>query len=75
MTSFKYLGAIVSGEGSKPKVFLRNEQATAALWPCSKTETKVVWSYLKVFWLSKDDSAGHRKKKERETEEELGRQY
>ena len=24
-----------------------------------ETETKVVWPYLEVFWLSKDDSAGH----------------
>ena len=30
-----------------------------------KTETKVVWPHLKVFWLSKDNSSGHsaRKKK------------
>ena len=24
-----------------------------------ETETKLVWPYLVVFWLSKDDSAGH----------------
>ena len=33
----------------------------------------MAWSHLKVFWLSKDGSIGHseRKKKKRETEEEL----
>ena len=31
VTSFKYLGVIVSDEGSKPEVLSRIEQATAAL--------------------------------------------
>ena len=31
VTSFKYLGAIVSDEGSKPEVHSRIEQVTAAL--------------------------------------------
>ena len=31
VTSFKYLGAVVSDDGSKPEVLLRTEQATAAL--------------------------------------------
>ena len=32
-----------------------------------ETELKLVWPCLKVFWLSKDNSAGHsgRKKKEK----------
>ena len=38
---------------------------------------KMVWPYLKVFWFSKDNPTGHseRKKKKRQTEEEVGRQY
>ena len=28
-----------------------------------ETETKVVWPYVKVFWLSKDDPAGHSARK------------
>ena len=31
VTSFKYLGAVVSDDGSKPEVLSRIEQATAAL--------------------------------------------
>ena len=39
--------------------------------------TKMVWPCLKVFWFSKDNPTGHseRKKKKRQTEEEVGRQY
>ena len=159
VTSFKYLGAVVSDDGSKPEVLPRIAQATAAL-----TKLKPIWrdnnislgskvklmrslvisiflyaceswtltaelekrtqafemrcyrrllniSYkdhvtneevrrkiqaaigeydelltlvkkwklrcLKVFWFSKDNPAGHseRKKKKRQTEEEVGRQY
>ena len=41
------------------------------------TEAKVVWPCFKVFWFSKDNPKGHseRKKKKRQTEEEVGRQY
>ena len=37
----------------------------------------MVWPCLKVFWFSKDNPSGHseRKKKKRQTEEEVGRQY
>ena len=40
-------------------------------------KAKMVWPCLKVFWLSKGNPTGHseRKKKKRQTEEELGRQY
>ena len=38
VTSFKYLGAIVSGEGSKLEVLSRIAQATAAL-----TKLKPIW--------------------------------
>ena len=37
----------------------------------------MIWPCLKVFWFSKDNPTGHseRKKKKRQTEEEVGRQY
>ena len=37
----------------------------------------IIWPCLKVFWFSKDNPTGHseRKKKKRQTEEEVGRQY
>ena len=37
----------------------------------------MVWPCLKVLWFSKDNPTGHseRKKKKRQTEEEVGRQY
>ena len=38
VTSFKYLGAVVSGDGSKPEVLSRIAQATAAL-----TKLKPFW--------------------------------
>ena len=38
VTSFKYLGAVVSDDGSKPKVLSRTAQATAAL-----TKLKPIW--------------------------------
>ena len=40
-------------------------------------KAKMVWPCLKVFWFSKDNPTGHseRKKKKRQTEEEVGRQY
>ena len=38
VTSFKYLGALVSDDGSKPEVLSRIAQATAAL-----TKLKPIW--------------------------------
>ena len=38
VTSFNYLGAVVSDDGSKPEVLSRIEQATAAL-----TKLKPIW--------------------------------
>ena len=40
-------------------------------------KAKMVWPCLKVFWFSKDNPTGHsdRKKKKRQTEEEVGRRY
>ena len=45
--------------------------------PGQKAEAKMVWPCFKVFWSSKDNPTGHseRKKKRRQTEEEVGRQY
>ena len=45
--------------------------------PGQEAGVKMVWSCFKVFWSSKDNPTGHseRKKKKRQTEEEVGRQY
>ena len=45
--------------------------------PGQEAKAKLVWPCLKVFWFSKDNPTGHsdRKKKKRQTEEEVGRQY
>ena len=42
-----------------------------------ETKAKMVWPCLTVFRFSKDNPTGHseRKKKKRQTEEEVGRQY
>ena len=45
---FKYLGAIVSDEGSKPEVLSRIVQATAAL-----TKLKIIWRTKKISVASK----------------------
>ena len=44
---------------------------------CALYGAKMVWPCLKVFWFSKDNPTGHseRKKKKRQTEEEVGGQY
>ena len=153
--NFKYLGAIISNEGSKPEILSRIAKTTAALsrlkiiwrdknislaskvklmrtlilsaflyacesWtltaeierriqalaigdsehflqrPCYKrggsqknpecnwsawwspnhgkeTETQMVWPHLKILWHGEDNSAGDSERKERKTEEEMGR--
>ena len=40
-----------------------------------KTESQMVWPHLKIFWHGEDNSArdSERSKKERKTEEEMGR--
>ena len=45
--------------------------------PGQETKAKMFWPCLKVFWFSKDNPTGHseRKQKQRQTEEEVGRQY
>ena len=46
--SFKYLGAIVSDEGSKPEILSRKAQTTAAL-----TKLKVIWNNKNIAISSK----------------------
>ena len=48
VTSFKYRGAVVSDDGSKPEVLSRIEQAIAAL-----TKLKPIWRDNDVFLGSK----------------------
>ena len=48
VTSFKYLEAVVSDDGSKPEVLSRIEQATAAL-----TKLKPIWRDSNIFLGSK----------------------
>ena len=40
MENFKYLGAIISNEGSKPEILSRTAQTTAAL-----SRLKIIWRY------------------------------
>ena len=51
VTSFKYLGAVVSDDGSKPEVFSRIAQATAAL-----TKLKPVWRDNNIYLRSKGEA-------------------
>ena len=48
VTSFKYLGVVISDDGAKPEVFLRIPQATAAL-----TKLKPIWRYINISLVSK----------------------
>ena len=48
VTSFKYLGAVVSDDGSKPEVLSRIAQATAAL-----TKLKPIWRDNNISFGSK----------------------
>ena len=41
ITSFKYLGAVVSDDGSKPEILSRTEQATAALKKLKQTDNNI----------------------------------
>ena len=49
VTSFKYLGAVVSDDGSKPEVLSRIAQATAAL-----TKLKPIWRDNTVILLGQN---------------------
>ena len=56
VTSFKYLGAVVSDDGSKPEIFSRITQATAAF-----TKLKPIWRDNNVFLIKGETDAlpGH----------------
>ena len=51
VTSFKYLGAVVSDDGSKPEVLSRIAQTTAAL-----TKLKPIWRDNNISLGSKDEA-------------------
>ena len=48
VTSFKYLGPVITDEGSKPEILSRISQTTAAL-----TRPKPVWIDKSIFLSSK----------------------
>ena len=48
VTSFKYLGSVITDEGSKPKILSRIAQTTAAL-----TRLKTVWNCWSISLSSK----------------------
>ena len=48
ITSFKYLGSVITDEGSKPEILSRIEQTTAAL-----TRLKPVWVDKRIYLSSK----------------------
>ena len=48
VTSFKYLGSVISNEGAKPEMLSRIAQMTAAL-----TRFKPVWNDMSIFLSSK----------------------
>ena len=48
VTSFKYLGAVVSDDGAEPEILSKTAQATAAL-----TKLKPIWRDYNVFLGSK----------------------
>ena len=50
VTSFKYLGSVVSGEGSKPEIPFRIAQTTAALG-----RLKLGWNDRSICFSSKYD--------------------
>ena len=48
--SFKYLGSVITDEGSKPEILSRIAQTTAAL-----TKLKPVWNDMSIFSVPKYD--------------------
>ena len=46
VTSFKYLGAVVSDDGSKPEILSRIAQATATL-----TKPKPIWRDINIYFI------------------------
>ena len=71
ITSFKYLGAVVSGDGSKPEILSRIEQATAALSSDDGSKPEILsrieqataaLSKLKAIWIDNNISFGSKVK-------------
>ena len=62
---------------TKKEVRRKIQAAFGEYDPGQETKAKMVWPCLKVFWFRKDNPTGHseRKKKKKQTEEEVGRQY
>ena len=52
VTSFKYLGAVFTDDGSKPEVLSRITQATAAL-----TKLKPIWRLQHISWIKGEADA------------------
>ena len=52
VTSFKYLGAVVSDEGAKPEIHSRIAQATAAF-----TKLKPIWKENNIFLIKGETDA------------------
>ena len=52
VTSFKYLGAVVSDDGFKPEVLARIAEATAAL-----TKLKPIWRDKNISWIKGESDA------------------
>ena len=50
VTSFKYLGSVITGEGSKPEILSRIAQRTEAL---TRLKVKPVWNDRSIFLNSK----------------------
>ena len=48
VTSFKYLGSVITDDSSKPEILSRMEQTTAAL-----TRLKPVWNNRRIYLSSK----------------------
>ena len=67
----------VTNEEVRRKIQAAIEEYNDLLTLVKKRKTKMVWPHFKVFWFSKDNPTGHseRKKKKRQTEEEVGRHY
>ena len=51
MENFKYLGAIISNEGSKPEILSRIAQTTATL-----SRLKIIWRDKNILLASRDQA-------------------
>ena len=67
----------VTNEEVRRKIQIAIGEYDELLTLVKKRKLRWFWPCFKVFWSSKDNPTGHseRKKKKRQTEEEVGRQY